>query len=142
MCAAHSATEVGWHTNAWSQVTCTVVSFYFQLGFESSFPEEEKTKAVPPISKALECVYRYTKLGVYHGCVVVVGFPVAVLWAIAAAIFSFIFAWLILPCMNMLSVAAKMILPLLRLPMQLFTEILSPCLEVCVRSAVQVLARK
>ena len=113
-----------------------------QLGFASTFPEEEKTKAVPPIRKALECVYRYTKLGVYHGCVVVVGFPTAVVWAIVAAIFSFFFTWFILPFMNMLSVAAKMILPLLRLPMQLFTEILSPCLEVCVRSAVQVLARK
>ena len=97
---------------------------------------------MPPIGKALKYVYRYTKLGVYNGCVVVVGFPVAFVWAISAAIFSFIFTWLILPCLNMLSVAAKMLLPLLRLPMQLFTEIFSPCLEVCVRSAIQVLARK
>ena len=113
-----------------------------QLGFASTFPEEEKTKAVPPIRKALENVYHYTKLGVYHGCVVVVGFPAAAIWAIVAAIFSFIFAWLILPFMNMLSVAAKMILPLLRLPMQLFTEILAPCIEVCVRSCIQVHMKK
>ena len=113
-----------------------------QLGFASTFPEEEKTKAVPPIRKALECVYRYTKLGVYHGCVVVVGFPTAVVWAIVAAIFSFIFVWFLLPSMNMLSVAAKMLLPLLRLPMQLFTEIFAPCIEVCVRSCIQVLMKK
>ena len=113
-----------------------------QLGFANTFPEEEKTKAVPPISKALEAVYHYTKLGVYHACVVVVGFPLATLWAIAAAIFSFFFTWCILPLMNMLSVGAKMLLPLLHLPMQLFTEIFSPCIEVCVRSCIQVLLKK
>ena len=114
-----------------------------QLGFKSTFPQEEKTTTVPRVTKALEYTFHYTKLGVYHGCVVVVGFPLAVLWAIIAAVFSFMFTWFILPAMNLVSVASKMLLPLLRLPMQLFSEVFAPCIEVCVRSCVQVLvARK
>ena len=117
----------------------TCLSLLPQLGFKSTFPQEEKTTTVPRVTKALEYTFHYTKLGVYHGCVVVVGFPLAVLWAIIAAGFSFLFTWFILPAMNLVSVASKMLLPLLRLPMQLFSEVFAPCIEVCVRSCVQVL---
>ena len=115
------------------------LSLLLQLGFTSTFPQEEKTQTVPRVTKALECVYHYTKLGVYHGCVAVVGFPLTVLWAIIAAVFSFLFTWFMLPAMNLLSVASKMLLPLLRLPMQLFSEIFAPCLELCTRSCFQAL---
>ena len=121
----------------------TFLSLLPQLGFKSTFPQEEKTTTVPRVTKALEYTYHYTKLAVYHGCIVVVGFPLTVLWAIIAAVFSFLFTWFVLPAMNLVSVASKMLLPLLRLPMQLFSEVFAPCIEVCVRSCVQVLlARK
>ena len=121
----------------------TSLSLLLQLGFTSTFPQEEKTQTVPRVTKALVSVYHYTKLGVYHGCVVVVGFPLTVMWAIIAAVFSFLFTWLILPAMNLLSVGSRMLLPLLRLPMQLFSEIFAPCLEIGARSCLQVLlARK
>lgn len=115
---------------------------YIQLGFEDTFPQEEKTQTLPPFTEALERVYRYTKLGVYHACVIVVGFPCTTFWAVVVGLFAFSLTWFWLPGLNIAAVASRMLLPLLRLPMVLFSEILAPCLEVFVGACSQLCKRK
>ena len=63
----------------------------------------------------------------------VVGFPATAVWAVFIALFVFIFTWFVLPCMNIMSVGAKMVLPLLRLPMTVVTEIIGPILELIIK---------
>lgn len=96
---------------------------------------------VPLLTEALERVYRYTKLSVYHACVMVAGFPCTTCWTVVAALFAFIFTWFVLPGLSLASVAARMLLPLLRLPMTLFTQVIAPCLEVCIQSLVKAMAQ-
>ena len=112
-----------------------------QLGFASTFPQDEETKTVPRITKALERAYQYTKLGVYHGCVMIVGFPATVIWAITAALLSFFLTWFALPFLNIVSVCTARLLPMLRLPMMVFVEVCAPCIEVCVKGCVKIIRK-
>lgn len=88
---------------------------------------------VPLLTEALERVY--------HACVMVAGFPCTTCWTVVAALFAFILTWFVLPGLSLASVAARMLLPLLRLPMTLFTQVIAPCLEVRIQSVVKAMAR-
>ena len=75
-------------------------------------------------------LYRYTKLGVYHFLVVLIGFALAFLWAIINGINTFIHVWVWGPFLKFIVVWIFALAPLITEPLR---AILTPLVDVHAR---------
>ena len=63
-------------------------------------------------------VYKYTKLVIYHIFVILIGIPLAIIWAVINGIMVFILVWLYQPVLRMTVMWIYAVTPLVTVPLQ------------------------
>ena len=72
----------------------------------------------------LGITYKYTKLVVYHIFVILIGIPMALLWALLNGIMVFILVWLYQPALRVTVMWIYAVTPLVTVPLQaIFTPL-------------------
>lgn len=97
-----------------------------QLDFNRFFEEDKDTKTFPAIYKAVGLVYKYIKLVLYHVLVIVLGIPLAILWAILNGIMIFVYVWIWGPVLRFFIIHVYSVAPAATVPVR---AILGPVFE-------------
>ena len=66
----------------------------------------------------LGITYKYTKLVVYHIFVILIGIPMAILWAVLNGIMVFVLVWLYQPVLRVTVMWIYAVTPLITVPLQ------------------------
>ena len=106
---------------------CNII---IQLEFDRCFHEHKSTKTFPQLNTCLGITYKYTKLVIYHIFVILIGVPMAILWAILNGIMVFILVWLYQPVLRVTVMWIYAFTPLVTVPIQ---AIFTPLVDVSAR---------
>ena len=101
-----------------------------QLEFNKCFHEHKSTKTFPELNLCLGLCYKYTKLVIYHIFVILIGVPMAILWAIINGIMVFVLVWLYQPALRLTIMWIYAATPLITVPLQ---AIFTPLVDVSAR---------
>ena len=101
-----------------------------QLEFDKCFHEHKSTKTFRQLNVCLGVTYKYTKLVIYHIFVILIGVPMAILWAILNGLMVFILVWLYQPVLRVTVMWIYALTPLFTVPIQ---AILTPLVDVSAR---------
>ena len=118
------------HTHVREKSDLTLAFFVLQLEFDACFHEHKSTQTWPPLYEVSSMLYTYTKLGVYHFLVVLIGFILMFLWAIINGICSFIHVWVWGPALKLFLVVIFALAPLITEPLR---AIFTPLVDVQAR---------
>ena len=91
-----------------------------QLDFDKCFYEYDSTKTLPELMAIVGVIYKYVKLVVYHGFVIVVGIPMALMWAILNGFMVFCLVWLYQPLLRIMIMLIYALAPWATVPLQAF----------------------
>ena len=105
-------------------------TLYIQLEFEDCFREHKSTRLFEPIYKVYSVMYKYIKLVFYHFLVILVGFPLTILWALINAVTAFTYTWLWGPVMKIWLLWIYGVIPLVTAPLR---ALFRPLVDVAAR---------
>ena len=90
------------------------------MDFKECFREHESTKTIQPVYKVMGLTYKYTKLVTYHIFVLLLGFILAVVFALINAFVSFVHVWIFGPLAKVVLLWVYAIIPLAVAPLKAF----------------------
>ena len=109
-----------------------------QLDFDHCFTEHKSTKTFSQLYKVVGIIYKYTKLAIYHIFVILIGVPMAIVWAIINGITVFVIVWLWGPAIKLTVLLVYAVAPAFTAPLQ---AILAPLADIIARIFRQIRIR-